>query len=110
MRILKEVLALLSVPLILFVIYLTLIFFWKLLGLPSDDQMLVVVKDYFLKYGLWIVFISALIEGFLLLGQYFPGGFVIFLGVISRGRMRSKSSKLFQSYRWLFSSPTLSII
>jgi membrane protein DedA with SNARE-associated domain len=33
-----------------------------------------------------LVFIGALIEGVLLLGQYFPGGFIIFLGVISAGK------------------------
>lgn len=59
---------------------------WKVLNLPTDDQLLIIVRDWFARYGLWIVFISALIEGFLLLGQYFPGGFIIFLGVISAGK------------------------
>lgn len=83
---LKDFLKLLSVPIILLLIYLSMALLWKIFGLPSDEQMLVIVKEYFLRYGLWIVFISALIEGFLLLGQYFPGGFVIFLGVISAGK------------------------
>ncbi len=59
---------------------------WKVLNLPTDDQLLIIVREWFVRYGLWIVFISALIEGFLLLGQYFPGGFIIFLGVISAGK------------------------
>ena len=59
---------------------------WKLLGLPTDDKMVDIVKGSFEKYGLWIVFVGALIEGFLLLGQYFPGGTIIFLGVISAGK------------------------
>ena len=82
----KDLFKLLSAPLILLAIYLVMALLWKLFNLPSDDQMLVIVKGYFARYGLWVVFISALIEGFLLLGQYFPGGFVIFLGVISAGR------------------------
>lgn len=82
----KEVLKLLTIPLILLGIYLSMYVVWKLLNLPTDDQMLVIVREWFSKYGLWIVFISALIEGFLLLGQYFPGGFIIFLGVISAGK------------------------
>jgi membrane protein DedA with SNARE-associated domain len=82
----KEILKLLSIPLALMGIYLSMYIVWKFLGLPSDDQLLDIVKGWFAKYGLWIVFIGALIEGFLLLGQYFPGGFIIFLGVISAGR------------------------
>jgi membrane protein DedA with SNARE-associated domain len=58
---------------------------WKILDLPSDEQLLPIVKGWFTQYGLWIVFVGALIEGFLLVGQYFPGGFIIFLGVISAG-------------------------
>jgi membrane protein DedA with SNARE-associated domain len=83
---LKNILKLLSIPLILLGIYLLTMLIWKALSLPTDDQMVVMVKDYFAQYGLWIVFIGALIEGFLLLGQYFPGGLVIFLGVIAAGK------------------------
>jgi len=82
----KELVKLLSVPLILLVLYLLMALVWTLLNLPSDEQMVAIVKSYFIQYGLWVVFVSALIEGFLLLGQYFPGGFVIFLGVISAGK------------------------
>ncbi|MES2223966.1 MAG: VTT domain-containing protein [Patescibacteria group bacterium] len=80
---LKEYTKLLLVPLGLLVIYLTMAFLWKVFGLPSDDQMIPIVKDYFNHYGILIVFLGALIEGFFIIGQYFPGGFIIFLGVIS---------------------------
>lgn len=82
----KEILKLLSIPLILIGIYLLMYLVWKVLNLPTDDQLLIIVREWFAQYGLWIVFISALVEGFLLLGQYFPGGFIIFLGVISAGK------------------------
>lgn len=82
----KEILKILSIPLVLTVIYLSMYVVWKLFNLPSDDQLLIIVREWFATYGLWIVFVSALIEGFLLLGQYFPGGFIIFLGVISAGK------------------------
>lgn len=82
----KEILKLLSVPLVLLSLYLLMAFSWKLLHLPDDAHMLILVKEYFAHYGLWVIFIGALIEGFLLLGQYFPGGFIIFLGVISAGK------------------------
>lgn len=82
----KDTLKALSIPFILITIYLSMYLIWKLLGLPSDDQMIVLIKEYFSKYGLLVVFISAMIEGFFLLGQYFPGSVVIFLGVISAGK------------------------
>lgn len=82
----KEILKLLSIPLVLLGFYLLMYVAYEFLGLPSDDQLLVIIKEWFAKYGLLIVFVGALIEGFLLLGQYFPGGFIIFLGVISAGK------------------------
>ncbi len=82
----KTLLKLLLAPLTLLGIYLLVVLVWGLAGLPSDDRLLLIIQGYFAKYGLWIVFAGALIEGFLLLGQYFPGGFVIFIGVISAGR------------------------
>lgn len=82
----KNSLKLLTVPLILFAIYLSMVAAWKIFGLPTDDEQFEVIKQFFTTYGLWVVFIGALIEGFLLLGQYFPGGFIIFLGVISAGK------------------------
>lgn len=82
----KEILKLLAIPLVLVAIYLSMILLWKFFHLASDEELIIIVTNYFNEYGLWIVFISALIEGFLLLGQYFPGGFIIFLGVISAGK------------------------
>ena len=89
-----KILKLLSIPIILLVIYLSMYVVWKIFDLPSDDQLLIIVREWFAKYGLWIVFVSALIEGFLLLGQYFPGGFIIFLGVISAGKDIPKATEV----------------
>lgn len=80
---LKEYLRLLLVPIGLLAVYLTMAFLWKVFDLPSDDQMILIVKNYFNNYGIYVVFVGALIEGFFIVGQYFPGGFIIFLGVIS---------------------------
>ena len=82
----KSLLKTISIPLILLGVYVLMYLIWSVLNLPSDDQMLIIVRNWFSQYGLWIVFIGALIEGFLLLGQYFPGGFIIFLSVISAGK------------------------
>ncbi|MBP7708048.1 VTT domain-containing protein [Candidatus Pacearchaeota archaeon] len=82
----KTYLGLISIPISLLVAYLILIIIWNLFNLPSGENMVLLIKDYFTKYGLITVFIGALIEGFFLVGQYFPGGFIIFLGVIAAGR------------------------
>jgi|SRR3989344_31496 len=82
----KEILGLLSIPIILLIIYLIFFVLWKLLGLPSPEELVDIVTSFFNTYGLIVIFLSALVEGVLLLGQYFPGGFVIFLGVISAGK------------------------
>lgn len=81
----KKTLALFSAPLILLTAYLVLYLGWKLLGLPSDEVMKNKIISYFANYGLVIVFVGAFLEGVLLIGQYFPGGFIIFFGVISAG-------------------------
>ena len=90
----KEILKLLSIPLILMAIYLSMYIIWKVFELPTDGQLLPIVKEWFGEYGLGVVFIGALIEGFLLLGQYFPGGFIIFLGVISAGKDIARASSV----------------
>ena len=88
----KEILKLLSIPLTLMVIYLSMVLLWKLFAFPGPEELVNIVTNYFNRYGLWIVFVSALIEGFLLLGQYFPGGFIIFLGVLSAGNNAIRAS------------------
>jgi membrane-associated protein len=89
-----SILRLISVPLILITIYLLTYGIWELVGLPSEDSFVNIIKAAFEKYGLWIVFVSALVEGFLLLGQYFPGGTIIFLGVISAGKNIPKAAEV----------------
>ncbi len=90
----RKILKLISVPLILLVIYFFIALIWKIFNFPSDQQLIKITTDYFNRYGLLVVFISALIEGFLLLGQYFPGSFIIFLGVISAGKDVFKASEV----------------
>lgn len=82
----KSILKAIAVPLSFLVVYLTLIALWETFGLPPQEELIKIIKNYFVGYGLWVVFVGALVEGVLLLGQYFPGGFIIFLGVISAGR------------------------
>ena len=82
----KEIAGLLAIPLILLATYFLVFLIWIAFNLPSADELVSIVTNYFNNYGLWIVFISALIEGFFIIGQYFPGSTIIFIGVISAGK------------------------
>lgn len=80
---LKNILKVLIIPLIFGLIYGSLFVAQYYFKLPSDEELIVIIIDFIDQYGLIIVFFAALLEGTLLIGNYFPGGFVIFLGVIS---------------------------
>lgn len=49
---------------------------------PTETELIPIARTYFEKYGLVTVFIGALGEGIFLFGLYFPGTFVILLGVL----------------------------
>ena len=71
-----------GIPIIFLIAFSTFFFLWRLLDLPSDEELLRIVESSFDKYGYFIMPVSALIEGFIFAGFYYPGSFVIFLGVI----------------------------
>lgn len=71
-----------KLPLIITSVFLIFILLWKILNLPSDEVLIQLAKDYFIKYGFSTVFLASLIEGMLMVGFYIPGGVVIFTGVI----------------------------
>lgn len=64
-----------------FTLFAALALMWKLLDLPSDEVMIMLVKEWLIEYGLLIVFIGSLIETVLFVGFYFPGSLIIFLSV-----------------------------
>ncbi len=72
----------LKAPVIGIVGFGALILLWKILKLPPEEQLIEIMRGYFLQYGLITVFVASLIESMLLVGVYLPGGLVIFLGVI----------------------------
>ena len=68
---------------ILFAIVLaTSYLIWTLLGFPSEEEFIVLAKEYVQNFGLVTVFIIALIEGLVVIGWYVPGGTFFFLAVI----------------------------
>ena len=82
----RTILKIVALPLILLAFYLSLFVIWTAFDLPKDAALVEAITVYFNRYGLIIVFLGALIEGALLLGQYFPGGFIIVIGVLSAGK------------------------
>ena len=54
---------------------------WKYYHLPNQEDLIKYIQSFFLEYGLWVIFISSILESMLFIGWYFPGSLVIFLGV-----------------------------
>ena len=75
----------LSIPVFILIITFTYHMLWKFLGWPMGEDLVNVITGFFNRFGLWMVFISSIFESALLLGNYFPGGIVIFLSVIVAG-------------------------
>ncbi|MDO8495730.1 MAG: VTT domain-containing protein [bacterium] len=82
----KGLLRALALPIFFGLIMLTAYLLWKLFDFPPPDRALEIVRGYFDRYGYLVVFVSAFIEGALILGFYFPGGFIISLSVILAGQ------------------------
>ena len=79
---LKHYSKILALPFILLIVFLTLNYSWEIFNLPSENELVFLIETWFERYGLPIVFLSSIVEGALLVGGYFPGVFVIFIGVV----------------------------
>ena len=75
-------LKLLALPLTLLVVSISLRLIWIIFDLPPFEVMLPRIEEWFSIYGLPILFVSAICEGMLLVGAYFPGLFVILVSVL----------------------------
>ena len=76
---------LLGLSVAMFGILLALYAAWILLDLPREETLIPIANEFFQRYGLITVLISATLEGLLLVGWYFPGSLVIVLGLILAG-------------------------
>ncbi|MFZ5390674.1 MAG: hypothetical protein ACOZAJ_00135 [Patescibacteria group bacterium] len=74
----KEIIGLLILPIIVLGTYLAVYIIWRLLGLPVDDSVANMILEKFSKLGLGVVLVGAFLEGFFIVGQYFPGGAIVF--------------------------------
>lgn len=79
----RNIVKVLSIPLLFLLIYLSLLLVGNFIDIPDQQTLLTKAEDFVLTYGLIFIFIASLIEGLLLVGNYVPGGSVIFLGVIT---------------------------
>ncbi len=73
---------LLALPFFFLAIFISMFMIWEIADLPKSEEFAAIVEAWFIKYGMPAVFLSAILEGMLLVGGYFPGIFVIFLGII----------------------------
>lgn len=71
-----------SLPLFLITMTLSLRVIEYFLDLPPADVLVVSISEWLNRYGLPVLFFSALVEGMLLVGGYFPGVFVIFITML----------------------------
>jgi membrane protein DedA with SNARE-associated domain len=66
---------------IVLAIFAVIIFLWNFFNLPNQKDLIEIVKSFFSRYGLPVIFFASILESILLIGNYFPGSLVIFLGV-----------------------------
>ena len=81
----RKLLKVIALPLVFLGIFVSLYLIWIVLELPPEKELVSIAKGYFDKYGLVTVFVSAIFEGLLLIGWYFPGTFVVVLALLLAG-------------------------
>lgn len=81
----RRTLKLVTLPLALLAIFISLYAVWLVLDLPPEATLIPIAKDYFDRYGLVTVLFGGVLEGLLLIGWYFPGTIVIVVALILAG-------------------------
>jgi membrane protein DedA with SNARE-associated domain len=78
---------------IVLVILFSVFGLWNYFDLPDQKDLVEIVQGFFTKYGLPVIFIASILESLLLIGNYFPGSLVIFLGVSMASGMPMVAAK-----------------
>ena len=81
----RRLLLSLTMPIFFAVTTIVLTLLWHVLHLPKDQELAEIAKRLFDTYGYVALFISAVFEGALVVGLYYPGSFIIFLSVLLAG-------------------------
>ncbi len=84
----------LTLPVTILVILIFFSYFSQWLPIPSPEDLINKTIQVFGELKWWAVFLIALVEGFLFLGQYFPGGVIVFFSIISAGKDLGRISLL----------------
>lgn len=66
-------------PLILLVVLISFLAVYRIFNLPSNEELIKIVKIYFERYGYPVLFISAFIEAIPVINIYYPGSSIILL-------------------------------
>ena len=78
----RRALKIVAFPLAVLAVFGLLYAIWRALDLPPEETLAQIARTYLDRYGIAIVFISAYLEGLLLIGWYFPGNLVVVLALI----------------------------
>lgn len=73
-------------PLVLLVMVVIGDIIWRSIGLPDVKGTLELIKNLFMDYGYSLVFVSAFVEAFLLIGLYLPGSVALILSATLAGQ------------------------
>lgn len=80
-----SILRIISLPLLLLTLLILFRLLYSTLNLPSNDELMKIVEQYYEAYGVWFVLVGALAEGLLFINWYVPGSLVIILGIVLAG-------------------------
>jgi membrane protein DedA with SNARE-associated domain len=79
----KSWLKALALPLTIIVFTLLYQILWQVLDWPTGEELTNLLTNFFIHYGLWLVFVCSILESAVIIGNYFPGGLIIFISVIA---------------------------
>src|SRR3989344_2073337 len=72
-----------SIPIVLLIVYFIIFYVQKIIPVPSQESSVNWVLNFIDGQSIGLIFLIALVEGALIVGQYAPGGIVIFLSFLS---------------------------
>ncbi len=73
----------LSLPLTIIIFTLLYQILWRFLNWPTGEALTTLLTNFFIHYGLWLVLLCSILESAVVIGNYFPGGLVIFISVVA---------------------------
>lgn len=75
----KKLYKALAFPLFLLLILISFVAVYRIFNLPTNEELIKIVKIYFERYGYPVLFVSAFIEAIPVINIYYPGSSIILL-------------------------------